>query len=116
MDARLMNGQGCGWASVEVVASLFVLDLTYTAAVSAVDRLMDDHREFLRGHYASGLFLASGRKEPRTGGVIIATGDRATIEKVVEADPFTVQGVAAYTVTEFLPTSTGPELEAYRSQ
>ncbi len=99
---------------VASMARLFVLDLTYTADVAEIDRHMDGHREFLRGHYDAGRFLASGRKEPRTGGVILATGDRATIEKAIEADPFQVHGLVTYTVTEFLPTTTGPELAALR--
>lgn len=77
---------------------------------------MDGHREFLRRNYDAGVFLASGRKEPRTGGIILATGDRAAIEEIIESDPFKYHGVTAYSITEFLPTTTGPQLEAFRHQ
>jgi uncharacterized protein YciI len=110
-DARGRRDRG---DTVWDVVNLFVLDLTYRADLAEIDRLMDAHRAFLRGNYEAGVFLASGRKEPRTGGVILAAGDRATIEKIVESDPFSVHGVAAYTITEFIPTTTGPELAAYR--
>ncbi|MFT2014457.1 YciI family protein [Streptomyces sp. 796.1] len=96
---------------------MFVLELTYTAPLERVDALLEDHVDWLTTHYDAGTFIASGRKEPRDGGVIIAVGaDRAGIEEVVAADPFTVEGVATYRITEFVATKTGPELAAYRQQ
>ncbi|MDF8266105.1 YciI family protein [Luteipulveratus flavus] len=95
--------------------NLFVLDLTYPAGPDAVAPHLEAHRKWLREQYAQGRLLASGRKEPRTGGVIIARGtDRAEVEALVETDPFLAEGVAAYTVTEFAPTMTAPELEHLR--
>ncbi|WP_169164327.1 YciI family protein [Cellulomonas taurus] len=88
----------------------FVLDLSYLADVREIDALMPAHRAFLAPHYADGTFLLSGRKEPRTGGLILARGARDRIEAIVAQDPFTVAGVAAYTVTEFVPTTAGDEL------
>jgi len=45
-----------------------------------IDAEMRAHVAWLRTHYASGTFLASGRKVPRDGGVILAIGhDRAQI-------------------------------------
>ena len=89
---------------------LFVLDLAYTADITEIDRLMTAHRDFLAEHYAAGSFLVSGRKEPRTGGVILARGSRSEVEAIVAQDPFTVAGVVRYDITEFVPTTTGPEL------
>jgi uncharacterized protein YciI len=80
------------------------------AELSDVDRHVDAHLAFIRRNYDAGHFLISGRKEPRTGGVIIARGDRNEIEAVLDADPFKQSGVAEYTITEFLPTTTTPEL------
>jgi uncharacterized protein YciI len=96
------------------MSSLFVLDLTYVADLSEVDRLLEPHREYLARNYDAGVFLASGRKEPRTGGVILATGDRRDVEAVVRTDPFAVHGVATYEITEFVPTMTAPVLEEWR--
>lgn len=46
----------------------------------------------------------SGRKQPRTGGVILmkASG-REQVEKLITEDPFHREGVAKYTITEFIP-------------
>ncbi|MFE9021341.1 YciI family protein [Streptomyces sp. NPDC007808] len=94
---------------------MFVLELTYTAPLAAVDAVLEAHVAWLDEQYDKGLFLASGRKNPRDGGVILAVaGDRALIEEVAATDPFVVAGVCAYRVTEFAATKTAPELARYR--
>lgn len=99
------------------LAIMFVLELTYTAPVERVDELMQDHVVWLDAQYAAGVFIASGRKNPRDGGVILAVGDdRARIEEIVSEDPFSVRGVCAYRITEFIATKTADELAPYRRQ
>ncbi|MFF0205602.1 YciI family protein [Streptomyces sp. NPDC005017] len=94
---------------------MFVLELTYTAPLEAVDAVLPAHVAWLDEQYAQGRFLASGRKNPREGGVIIAVApDRAEIERVTAGDPFVTAGVCAYRVTEFVATRTAPGLERYR--
>ncbi|MBT2441361.1 hypothetical protein J7E93_14810 [Streptomyces sp. ISL-36] len=96
---------------------MFVLELTYTAPVERVDPLLPAHIEWLDAQYAAGVFIASGRKNPRDGGVILAVGgDRERIEKIVAADPFTAEGVCAYRITEFYATKTADELAPFREQ
>ncbi|MFF4489289.1 YciI family protein [Streptomyces sp. NPDC001544] len=94
---------------------MFVLELTYTAPLEAVDAALEAHVAWLDGQYEKGVFLASGRKNPRDGGVILAVAeDRARIEEIVAGDPFVVAGVCAYRVTEFIATKTAPELARHR--
>ncbi|MFD7060720.1 YciI family protein [Streptomyces sp. NPDC059906] len=94
---------------------MFVLELSYTAPLEAVDAVLPDHVAWLDGLYEQGVFLASGRKETREGGVILAVaGDRARIEEITAGDPFVRAGVCAYRVTEFVATKTAPGLERYR--
>jgi uncharacterized protein YciI len=96
---------------------MFVLELTYTAPVERVDALLEAHIEWLDAQYAAGVFIASGRKNPRDGGVVLAAGvDRAEIEKIAAADPFSVEGVCAYRITEFYATKTSDALAPYREQ
>ncbi|MGD9958989.1 YciI family protein [Nocardioides sp.] len=84
---------------------VFVLVVTYTAPLSAIDAMMPAHRRFLDEHFAAGEFLASGPRAPRTGGVIIArAADRDAIWALIAADPFTRDGLATYDVHAFLPT------------
>ncbi|MFG2433633.1 YciI family protein [Streptomyces sp. NPDC048508] len=94
---------------------MFVLELTYTAPLEAVDAVLEAHVAWLDQRYAAGSFLASGRKNPRDGGVILAVAeDRARIEEITAGDPFVIAGVCAYRVTEFVATKTAPGLERYR--
>lgn len=90
---------------------MFVVLLSYVKPLSEVDRFVGEHREFLSHHYASGNFLLSGRKEPRSGGVILATaGTRAEIEAIVKNDPFYREKIAAYEIVEFLPSMSSEHL------
>lgn len=94
---------------------MFVLELTYTAPLAAVDAALEAHVAWLDEQYAAGVFLASGRKNPRDGGVILAVAeDRARIEEITAGDPFVTAGVCAYRITEFVATKTAPALEPYR--
>jgi uncharacterized protein YciI len=94
---------------------MFVLELTYTAPLEAVDAVLETHVSWLDEQYAAGVFLASGRKNPRDGGVILAVArDLARIEEICAGDPFVAAGVCAYRITEFVATKTAPALEQYR--
>ncbi|MFJ8212965.1 YciI family protein [Streptomyces sp. NPDC096033] len=94
---------------------MFVMELMYTAPIEDVEEEMDAHLAWLDGYYASGVFLASGRKVPREGGVILAHGvSRAEIEKIAAEDPFSVAGVCEYRITEFIATKTSAGLAEVR--
>jgi len=81
---------------------MFLLELTYTADLAEIDAAMKAHMRWLNAQYAAGHFLVSGRKIPRDGGVIIATGEsRESIEAIAKQDPFVSQGLATVRVVEF---------------
>jgi uncharacterized protein YciI len=93
---------------------MFIALLTYVQPLEMVDALIPEHVEFLDQHYASGLFVASGRKVPRTGGVILIAGqDREQVRTVLEQDPFKREGVATYELVEFTPTKMQSGFEAF---
>jgi hypothetical protein len=46
--------------------------------------------------------------------VVLARGDRAEIEAYVAADPFAIEGVAVYDITEVAVTRTASGLEGLR--
>ena len=96
---------------------MFIVTLTYTAPLERIDAFLPAHRAWLAEQYARGLFLMSGRKEPRDGGIIIAhAASRAELETVLQGDPFGQAGIATYAVTEFVPTMTAEALSAWRAQ
>jgi len=84
--------------------SWFVVSLHYIAPLSAIDAAMRAHVAFLETQRNAGVFIAWGRKVPRTGGIILACGDsRAAIERIMREDPFIAHRLAEADVTEFLP-------------
>ncbi|MFC5585248.1 YciI family protein [Nitratireductor kimnyeongensis] len=79
---------------------MFIISLRYVVPVEQVEAHMEGHLAWLEKHYASGTFIASGRKVPRTGGIILARGVREGIEACVAQDPFVVNGVADAEIIE----------------
>ncbi|MEJ2792656.1 YciI family protein [Iodobacter sp. LRB] len=83
---------------------MFIVLLNYVQPLDVVDGFVAEHRQFLEQHYASGHFLVSGRKEPRTGGVIIAqAASKSELEDIIEKDPFFQNKIAEYQIIEFIP-------------
>ena len=92
---------------------LFIILLNYIKPLSDVERFIAEHRAFLQLYYSSGHFLLSGRKEPRTGGVILAKADtRAEVESLVQLDPFYREQIAQYEIIEFVPAMAAGGLES----
>lgn len=90
---------------------MFLILLSYTKPLEQVDRLLAEHRKFLERQYAEGVFLLSGRREPRTGGVILARAEtQIEIESILKEDPFHRESVAEYSVIEFVPTMAAEDL------
>ncbi len=81
---------------------MFIIELSYKAALEQIDAQMRPHMAFLNKHYDAGTFIISGRKIPRDGGIIIAVGKtRAELESIVQEDPFVRLGLAEYRIIEF---------------
>ena len=94
---------------------MFVISITYTKSADEIDALLTAHKQFLNEQYADGVFLMSGRKVPRGGGIIIAdASDRAEVEAIIETDPFYIGDVAKYEITEFVPSMTAEALSVFR--
>ena len=91
---------------------MFIISLTYQVPLENVDGFIPEHVDYLNEQYAKGYFILSGRKEPRTGGVIISTiSDRGKLNDVLAQDPFHREGLASYEVTEIVPTMSSERLE-----
>jgi uncharacterized protein YciI len=92
---------------------MFVIELQYTAELSAIDAHMAAHVKWLKKYYASGNFLVSGRKIPRDGGIILAVGEsREQIEKIVQEDPFSSHGLAVFRIIEFRASQRAPNIDS----
>ena len=92
---------------------MFVIELVYTAPLEEIDAQMRAHMTFLRKQYAAGRFLASGRKIPRDGGIILAVGkSRDEIEALMKEDPFCKNGLADCRVIEFRVSQRADDIDS----
>lgn len=89
-------------------SAMLILSLNYIVPLEKVDAVVEPHMAWVKKGYDDGHFIASGRKVPRTGGLILSRGDRAEIEAYCAADPFVLAGVAEYEITEVAFTTTLP--------
>lgn len=84
---------------------MFIISLTYKVALENVEQHIPEHNIFLQKYYDSGFFIASGRKEPRTGGIIISNAQsKEEVLEIIKEDPFYIHQIADYEITEFLPS------------
>ncbi|MCL1075894.1 YciI family protein [Shewanella dokdonensis] len=94
---------------------MFIVSLTYTCELSEIEKHLAAHIAYLEQQYAAGHFLASGRKVPRTGGVILAQADsQEQLWQILALDPFKQQQLAEYEIIEFIPTKTAESLACWR--
>ena len=93
---------------------MFVVSLNYKVPLTEIDKLQAAHVEWLKACYADGIFVASGPKKPRTGGIIIAQCPREVLDARLAADPFAMANAADYDVTEFLARLTTAVLDDFR--
>jgi uncharacterized protein YciI len=93
---------------------MFIVSITYTAPLEAIDAALPEHVAFLDRHYAAGVFIASGRKVPRTGGVILAaTSGKDALSAILAEDPFSRKDLATYRIEEFIPSKSSPEIQRF---
>ncbi|MDR3641218.1 MAG: YciI family protein [Humidesulfovibrio sp.] len=87
---------------------MYLILVNYVKPLSVIDELLPAHRKFLETNYQAGVFLLSGPREPRTGGIIMAqAGSRWELAAILEQDPFVTEGAATYEIIEFKATRTG---------
>lgn len=90
---------------------MFIIELTYKKSLVEVDKFLTEHRAFLDAAYSAGIFLASGAKNPRDGGVILALGTREVLDELLQQDPFYREEIADYKITEFVPSKCCSDLQ-----
>ena len=91
---------------------MFIINLNYIVPLEQIDAHMVEHVKFLKKYYKQNIFIASGRKVPRTGGIILALAkSKEEVENIMQEDPFCTHHLAEFTVIEFLTSQYHPELK-----
>jgi len=91
---------------------MFIISLTNKVPLERIDKELNSHVAFLKEQYALGNFQASGRKVPRTGGIILSQiKDKTELEIIIHKDPFYQNNLVDYDLTEFIPSMTSDKLK-----
>lgn len=96
---------------------MFIVSLTYKRPLAEVDSYLDVHVAYLKQEYDNGNFIASGRKIPRTGGIILCkVKTRDELDGILAKDPFHINDIADYDITEFIPSMVAEGFEIFQRQ
>jgi len=69
---------------------------------------------FLDKYYLENKFIFSGRKNPRTGGVILVRNvDRNELTEIIKQDPFFKNEITDYEITEVIPTKYDKDFDRF---
>ena len=91
---------------------MFIINLHYIVPLEQLDSHMTEHVKYLHKYYKQNVFVASGRKVPRTGGIILALAkSREAVDAIIQEDPFYIHKLAEFSVTEFLTSQSHPDLK-----
>lgn len=91
---------------------MFIVNITYKTSLDIVNQHLEKHIDFLNKHYTLGHFKASGKKVPRTGGIILSkVSDRNKLEQILAEDPFNKENIANYELIEFIPSKTSEDFK-----
>ena len=87
------------------MSTVYIVILTYIKPLEEIDAAIPAHVEWLKKGYAEGIFLTSGRRIPRNGGVILAKCESlASLEELLREDPFHRLKPATVEFIPFVPS------------
>lgn len=94
---------------------MFIIIVTYKKPMAEIDPYMEAHLAHIRQQFTDGHFLFSGRKVPRTGGIIVSKVEtREQLDEIIKQDPFYKHRLVDFDVIEFSVTTTCSELQILR--
>ena len=83
---------------------IFIVATTYTKPLDEVGKFRQDHFEFIQKNIDAGKFIAGGRQNPPTGGLILAYNvTREELEEILKEDPYYKNNLIETVITEFTP-------------
>jgi uncharacterized protein YciI len=86
---------------------MFLISITYVKPIEEIEQHLAAHNAWLDKYYLSNDFIASGRKIPRTGGIILVkAASKSILNDMIKSEPFYVAKLATYEILEFRVTKT----------
>ena len=93
---------------------MFIVNLHYKKPIEIIEQFITEHRAYLDIGYQHNYLIASGPKNPRTGGILLSQlKDRETLENFLKNDPFILNEVASYELIEFTPVKHHRDFGSY---
>jgi uncharacterized protein YciI len=93
---------------------MFILNLTYAKPIIEVEKYLSNHIAFLDKYYNAKKFICSGRKNPRTGGIIFCNAQNINeVNAILSEDPFYKEKIASYEIIEFIPTKYAADFKSF---
>lgn len=89
---------------------MVIINITYTVELNKIEQKLEEHIEFLNKYYANSKFICSGRKNPRTGGIILCNADKEEVSEIIKEDPFYINKLGNYEIIEFESSKINKEL------
>ena len=83
---------------------MLIIELSYIKSLSEVNLHVEAHRDFIKKYTDLGIFLTSGPKVPRKGGIILSNVGGREIKKIIQQDPFYYEKLAEFKIIEFNPS------------
>jgi len=90
---------------------LFFITIEYKVPLEQVEPYFEPHIAFVRKYVDAGVFVLTGKKVPRAGGLIMAKAEsRQHLQTILAEDPFVTEDLATFDITEFELSMVSPEL------
>jgi len=91
---------------------MYLVDMNFNDVEKITAELVSAHRAHIQEEYLSGKFMFGGRKEPRTGGILLSQhASQHELQQVLDSDPYIKSGLVAYSIIEFVPVMASKEYE-----
>ncbi|URZ04315.1 YciI family protein [Clostridium felsineum] len=93
---------------------MFIINLEYIKSINEVEKYLPNHISFLDKYYSKQKFICSGRKNPRTGGIILCTAENVDeVNEILMEDPFFKEKIANYEIIQFFPTKYSDDFKSF---
>lgn len=93
---------------------MFLAVSKYLKPVEEIDKYLSQHISFLDKCYEKKVFIFSGRRVPRIGGVILLNVNTENEARdILKEDPFEINKIAEYDIIEFVPSKSDPDFSKF---
>jgi len=91
---------------------MFLVDMNFTDMKIITPELTLKHKNYLEEEYKSSKLMFGGRKNPRTGGILISCHEsEQALKQMLSLEPFIQSGAVSYSITEFIPVMASKDYE-----